>query len=125
MALWAITGSTAMRNEACPLSSLVAVTCWLIAASIIVINASTAYETLSPLVHSAAYLHAGERSGAAVVCDAVPWSTPPTACCRWSIPRPPCTLVRGARPLVSLPLPPLHRLHSPVQGLWGPMPVFG
>lgn len=34
------------------------VTCWLIAASIIVINASTAYETLSPLVHSAAYLHA-------------------------------------------------------------------
>lgn len=51
-----------MRNEALLLSFLVAVTCWLIAASIIVINASTAYETLSPLVHSAAYLHAGEGS---------------------------------------------------------------
>lgn len=37
-----------------------AVTCWLIAASIIAINASTAFETLAPLVHSTAYLHAGK-----------------------------------------------------------------
>ncbi|PRW44606.1 metal transporter Nramp3 [Chlorella sorokiniana] len=34
------------------------VLCWMIAASIITINASTAFETLAPLVHSAAYLHA-------------------------------------------------------------------
>ncbi len=40
-----------------------AVLCWLIAASIITINASTAFETLSPLVHSAAYLHAGKLCG--------------------------------------------------------------
>ena len=43
-------------------ATTLAVVCWLIAAAIITINASTAYETLAPLVHSALWLHTGAAS---------------------------------------------------------------